>query len=105
MKLNVSTARRFVMLAFAAAAISVIAIPARVHGATTTGTMNVTASVAANCSFSGGTLAFGAYDPVVTNAAAGSDLKVTDSATALSISCTKGSVATITLDNGTNSGG
>ena len=97
--------RRLALIPLAAVAIAAIAIPMSTHASTATGTMNVTASVAKNCAFTTGTLAFGAYDPVSTNASGGTDLKVTDTTSALSISCTKGTSATITLNNGTNSGG
>ncbi|HEY1550468.1 MAG TPA: spore coat U domain-containing protein [Kofleriaceae bacterium] len=59
---------------------------------TTTGTMTVTASVASSCSVTAGTLAFGAYNTVTGTAVNGS--------TTLSLSCTKGSTATITLGQG-----
>lgn len=104
MKISALLTPRFILLALALAGMAWIAAPVRTPAATATGTMNVTASVAKNCSFTTGTLAFGNYDPVVTNAASGADLKVTDSTTALSINCTKGVGATITLNNGTNTG-
>jgi spore coat protein U-like protein len=88
-----------------AAAIIAISVPTKTHASTATGTMTVTASVAKNCAFTTGTLAFGAYDPVSTNGASGADLKVTDSTSALTLTCTKGTSATITLNNGTNSTG
>jgi spore coat protein U-like protein len=59
---------------------------------TATGTMTVTASVSASCSVTAGTLAFGAYNTVTGTAVTGS--------TTLSLSCTKGSTATITLGQG-----
>ena len=97
--------RRLALIPLVAVAIAAVAIPMSTRASTATGTMNVTASVAKNCAFTTGTLAFGAYDPVSTNASAGADLKVTDSTSALSISCTKGTSATITLNNGTNTTG
>lgn len=57
------------------------------------GTLTVQASVAANCTISAATLNFGAYDPVVTNAAGGSDLL---GATTMNVTCTKGFVPVIT---------
>jgi len=62
--------------------------------------VNVSANVQAKCTIAASTLAFGTYDPLVANAA--SDLLVNGS---ISVSCTKGSVASVTLDNGSNSSG
>lgn len=65
--------------------------------ATATANMSVTATIAANCTISAATLAFGAYDPIVANATVNLD------ATALiSTTCTTGSSPTITLDQGLN---
>jgi spore coat protein U-like protein len=60
----------------------------------------VSASVSANCTISAGALAFGAYDPVVTNAAA--DL---DQTSTITVACTKGSTGTVSLNNGSNASG
>jgi spore coat protein U-like protein len=60
----------------------------------------VTASIAANCTISTTAVAFGAYDPVVTNAATA--LNGTGS---VIIGCTKGSAPTITLSLGANASG
>jgi len=57
----------------------------------------VTANVASNCVMTAGSVAFGAYDPLVTNAAA--DLDQTGS---VSVACVKGTVANVGLGNGTN---
>src|SRR3989449_10848895 len=67
-----------------------------------TGSLSITATVAQTCSVSAtSTLAFGAYDPVVANAA--SALTGTGS---VSIKCTKGSSGiTIDLDAGTHACG
>ncbi len=92
-------------LAAGIVAAATLAVPKMAPAGTATGNMPVSASVAANCAFTTATLNFGAYDPVSTNGAGGSDLKVTNNTTALQISCTKGSTATITLNNGSNSGG
>ncbi len=64
---------------------------------TATSNMAVSASVSANCTISAGTLAFGAYDPIVTNATAALDGTAT-----LTVDCTTGSTATITLGQGLN---
>ncbi len=68
-----------------------------VKAATATSSFAVTASVAANCTISSGALAFGAYDPVVTNAS--TDL---DQTSTISVACTKGSTGVVSLDNGAN---
>jgi spore coat protein U-like protein len=59
--------------------------------------LDVTASVAANCTITTAAVAFGAYDPVGVNAAA--DLTASGSVT---VACTKGTPATIDLGNGAN---
>jgi len=63
-------------------------------------TLSVTASVAANCAFTTNAVAFGPYDPVVTNATAA--LTATGS---LSVTCTTGDAITIDLDQGGNGTG
>jgi spore coat protein U-like protein len=68
-----------------------------VKAATATSSFAVTASVAANCTISAGALAFGAYEPVVTNAS--TDL---DQTSTISVACTKGSTGVVSLDNGAN---
>lgn len=67
---------------------------------TATSNMSVSATVSANCTISAGALAFGAYDPVVANAA--SPLPGTATIT---VTCTNGSPATLTLDQGLNPAG
>ena len=84
----------------AAAVAMLAALPTAAPAGTATGTMNVSASVVKNCAFTTGTLAFGNYDPVVANAS--TPLKVTDSTTALTISCTKNVTATLSFNNGLN---
>jgi len=60
----------------------------------------VTASVTANCTISASALAFGSYDPVSVNAAS----PLNQSST-LTVACTKGTSATIALDDGTHFSG
>ena len=67
---------------------------------TATSNMSVSATVSANCTISAGALAFGAYDPVVTNATN----PLAGTAT-ITVSCTNGSPATLTLDQGLNPAG
>jgi spore coat protein U-like protein len=64
------------------------------HADTTTGTLNVSATVASTCATSGGTLGFGTY--------AGSQ---TDATGTLSVTCTLGTAAQITLNGGANQDG
>ena len=84
--------------ALSLAIISLISIPAFAGSATAN--LNVSASVAAVCTISTVTVAFGAYDPVVTNAA--TDLNGTGT---LTVACTKGASATIDLGVGGNLSG
>jgi spore coat protein U-like protein len=59
--------------------------------------LSVTATVSANCTISTSAVAFGAYDPISTNAS--SALNGTGSVT---VTCTNGSGATVTLGQGSN---
>lgn len=77
--------------------IALTAVSTPLFAASKTANLNVTASVAANCTITTAPVAFGAYDPVGANAAA--DLLATGSVT---VACTKGSVTTIDLGNGGN---
>jgi len=67
------------------------------NAATATANLGVGSSVAANCTIATATVAFGAYDPVVANAAAA--LTGTGS---IIVACTAGSAPTITLGLGAN---
>ena len=76
-----------------------VLIAPKAHAANTaTANLAVSASVAANCTISTGALSFGAYDPVVTNAAAA----LNAGNGSVTIACTKGSAPSITLDLGAN---
>ncbi len=59
--------------------------PDPVAAGSSTGTLTVTASVAQNCIVGNATLAFGAYDPVVTNRSTNDDQSTT-----ITLTCTKG---------------
>ncbi len=78
-------------LAITALAFALVAIAPAALAATATGTLTVNASVAANCTIGAGTLNFGAYDPVVTNAVA-----ALDGSTTMAVACTKGVNPSIT---------
>jgi spore coat protein U-like protein len=75
--------------------LSLISVPAFAGSATSS--LSITASVSANCTITTSPVAFGAYDPVVVNAA--TDLNSTGTVT---VACTKGTAATIDLGNGSN---
>jgi spore coat protein U-like protein len=70
--------------------------PASAAGSATSD-FTVTASVADNCTISTTAIAFGAYDPVVTNLTAPKD-----GTGSVTITCTQGAVATIGLSAGLN---
>jgi len=59
-------------------------VPTYVY-AQTTATLNVTANVAARCTITAATLAFGAYDPIVANLTA-----ALDGTTTFTVTCTQG---------------
>jgi spore coat protein U-like protein len=77
--------------------VGVLLMTSNLSAASATANLSVTASVANNCTISTSTVAFGAYDPVVTNASsplAGSG--------GVTIACTKSATATIGLGLGSN---
>ncbi|HUH93755.1 MAG TPA: spore coat U domain-containing protein [Casimicrobiaceae bacterium] len=80
--------------------IGIASLAAPAVAANQTANLAVSASVTANCTISTSAVAFGAYDPVVANAATA--LNATGSVT---IACTKGSAPTITLGLGGNASG
>jgi spore coat protein U-like protein len=84
----------------ACVAIATLSLPAPTRAGSSTGTMNVTASVGKSCVFTSGNLPFGNYDPIVANSVTA--LKITDTTTALTISCAASTTATISLNNGLN---
>ena len=90
--------RKAAALCLSTGAAFLIALPA--YGATSTANLGVGGSVAANCTISTVAVAFGAYDPIVTNAttALGGNGSIT-------ITCTKASVPALALDLGTNASG
>jgi spore coat protein U-like protein len=71
--------------------------PTHAQAGSANSNLSVTASVNANCTISTTAVAFGPYDPVVTNAATA--LNGTGTVT---IACTKGSAPNVTLDLGAN---
>jgi spore coat protein U-like protein len=87
---------RFLVFAVLLCAVALVPTLASAQSASTN--LAVSASVAANCTISTTPVAFGAYDPVVTNASASRD-----AAGGVTIACTKGAVPTIGLGLGSNS--
>lgn len=71
-----------------------LALVSTAEAGTDTDSLAVTATVAASCTITGGTLAFGTYDTVSGAAVNGT--------ADLSVACTKDAVATITLGQGSN---
>jgi spore coat protein U domain-containing protein, fimbrial subunit CupE1/2/3/6 len=65
--------------------------------ATNTANLSVTASVTANCTIATTPVAFGAYDPITTNAST-----ALNGSGSVSITCTSGASATVTLGQGSN---
>ncbi|HUJ14349.1 MAG TPA: spore coat U domain-containing protein [Thermoanaerobaculia bacterium] len=78
-------------------ALTAIVSAAPLFAAQQTANLNVTASVSAVCQITTTAVAFGAYDPVVVNAA--TDLTAAGS---VNVACTKGTPATIDLGTGAN---
>jgi spore coat protein U-like protein len=88
---------RFRSILFAGLALAVpsLLVGGAANAASTNGTLTVTSSIAASCSINSPTLAFGAYDPLVTNLAT-----PLDQSTTLTVTCTNGSPITLELDAG-----
>lgn len=70
---------------------------AGLSAATASANMPVTATVTNNCTITTNPIAFGSYDPVVSQATAN-----LDATGAVIIACTKGAVTTLGLDTGAN---
>ena len=85
--------RAVIVTASAIFAVAVM-VPCAVKAGSSTGTLTVTASVSQKCILSSPTLAFGSYDPVVTNNSAN-----LDATTTITVTCTKGATG-ITLGFG-----
>lgn len=93
------TTKPYMLRAIAYVAASLICLaPLASQAGTTTGSLAVSATISNNCSFGTSTMAFGAYDPVVTNASTA--LTVTGT---VNLTCTKSDSITLTADNGLNS--
>ncbi len=64
---------------------------------TATSNLEVTATVAANCTITTSAVAFGSYDPIGTNKTA-----ALDNTGSVTVTCTNGSAVTVTLGQGAN---
>ena len=83
------------MLAVAGATALVLGATSGIQAATDTANLSVTATVTANCTITTSAVAFGAYDPIDVNSVTDRDNSGT-----LSVTCTDGASATVTLGQG-----
>ena len=90
--------RRILMIAVGLAALPILY--ATLEAQSSTASMTVTANVNKNCTITTSPVSFGAYDPVVANATAPLDGTGT-----VTVACTKGAVAKIGLNAGSNAQG
>jgi len=81
-------------------AVVVIAAESTLMGQSASASLSVTASVSKNCTIATAPVNFGAYDPVAANATAPLDGTGT-----ITVTCTKGAVATVGLNTGGNADG
>jgi spore coat protein U-like protein len=88
------------LLGLTAASALFLAASSATHAGTATSSLSVTATVSANCTITTAPVAFGAYDPIVADAT-----NPLDGTGTVTVTCTNGSDATITLDQGTNAAG
>lgn len=79
------------------ATLALLTIPAAAYAGTDSDNLDVSATVSDSCSISAGDMSFGAYDTVGGAAVDGSAV--------LTVACTSGAAANITLDQGANPGG
>lgn len=93
--------KKFLKLNLAVAAlVGLSALSGTVRAGTATSNLPMSATVSNNCTIdASGGVAFGNYDPVVTNASTGSDLAASGT---ISTTCTNGAIVTVTLGQGAN---
>ncbi|MDP9151155.1 MAG: spore coat U domain-containing protein [Myxococcota bacterium] len=84
----------------AASTFVAVAVPLQALAGTATQNLSVTATIAANCTISTTAVAFGSYDPIVTNAST-----PLDSTGTVTTTCSTGASPQITLGQGANAGG
>jgi spore coat protein U-like protein len=89
-----------ILIVLAGFAVVSIAAEIRLSGQSSSASLAVSASVSKNCTITTAPVNFGAYDPVATNATA-----PLDSTGTVTITCTKGAVATVGLGVGGNAQG
>ncbi|HEV2271319.1 MAG TPA: spore coat U domain-containing protein [Steroidobacteraceae bacterium] len=77
-----------------------LAASSATQAGTATSSLSVTATVSANCTITTAPVAFGAYDPIVTNAT-----NPLDGTGTVTVTCTNGSAVAVTLGQGTNAAG
>jgi spore coat protein U-like protein len=82
------------------AALCALTVVSETHADSATAVIAVSASVRRNCIITTDPLAYGSYDPVGANATSPLDATAT-----IRLTCTKGTSATIGLDNGSNAQG
>lgn len=99
--MQTQTKQKSINLKLAIAAFTAMSVLASsAYAGTQTSDMAVSATVTANCTIDASAgLAFGAYDPVVTNATTGTDLAGSGT---ISTTCTNGAPVTLLLGQGTN---
>lgn len=83
-------------IGLAGSALVIIALAPQARAGTATANLNVSATVASTCSITAGSLAFGTYDTI-----GGAQV---DGTATVTVACTKGAIATITLGQGQNAG-
>jgi len=88
------------VIVLAGLAVVLAATASRLSGQSATATLTVNASVSKNCTITTAPVSFGAYDPVTANATAPLDGTGT-----VTVTCTKGAVAVVGLNPGSNAQG
>lgn len=86
--------KKYLSIIVSAFALLTLTTPNKSFAVTTSGTLGVSATVAASCTVGGGTLSFGSYSPTST-----SDLTAN---TSFSLQCVNGTSYSIKLNNGLN---
>ena len=92
-----TTARSSFTALALAGAVALGAASGGAHAGTATSNLDVSATVSANCTISTAPVAFGGYDPVSANAST-----ALDASGSVTVTCTQGSAATVTLGQGAN---
>jgi spore coat protein U-like protein len=93
------TIRKLLAVSIAAAAVG-LGASGLARAATAQANLNVSATVAANCTISTGNVAFGIYDPIVVNATA-----ALQRAGSVTVACTRGTAPNVGLDLGKSNTG